>query len=45
MVSTFGRHGFGSSDPTIRQIDSPYSDSANLTLSSTPYGPSMTIEC
>ena len=40
-----GEDGFGSTDPVIRQIHSPYKDYQNVTLSTNPFGPSIIIEC
>ena len=37
--------GFGSSDGAVRAIHPPADNGDNIVLSSTPYGPTMTVEC
>ena len=40
-----GMNGFGSTDPVVRQIHSPNINGDNIILSTSPYGPTMTVEC
>ena len=39
-----GEKGFGSTDPVIRQINSPHPEYDNIVMSTNPYGPSLTVQ-
>jgi len=40
-----GDKGFGSTDPVVRQINSPHPEYDSIVMSTNPYGPAITVQC